>query len=692
VRVLRLSPFAMATVLAVALGSQVIAGSALAAAGSAEPAGGDTVTLLSGDRVHVGGGSASRSMRLEPAPGREKMRFAVENTGGHVYVVPADAFRVVGVGRVDRRLFDVTGLAAHGFDDADRDYLPLVSGNRPPGRGAAATKLRLPKRDANRYWTEIVRGGTSVRLDVATAPVGSPSPTADDVTVTLRVLGRDGKATPDYFLTLQNYAGGETLMPYDPSGRVKVSVPAGLYVISSTTNGVDGSTSALVQPWADLRQDADITFDARTTQPVEVTVAHPSATMMHGVVQHYAATADGVADDFVWGSTFENFFIGHVGAAAPPGRFAATVTTHFADPTNANFADSPYRYNVAFSQRDTMFDGFRRHLTLDDFATVNVRYSNDGPPNFPQSHAVTSGPVGFTPTILLSYPIGLTPGLNPRRTEYFAGDSGVRWNQDWGRGNPISQEWEGGEVSPWQQFAAGHKYDLRWSAAVIGPGFTHDGFSDDASRRGETMRFALPMFSPGIAGFWGASIAPSRTVLSRDGTVIGETANDRPGEAVFSVPAGAGTYRLDVHASRALYEFSSGIDASWTFPSGPVAPGLVEPLPLMSVRFSPAFNNRNQAPAGIAFDLPIWLDRVDGTDNSTRVDLSLDVSYDDGATWQRATVQRTATGWTARLIHPAAGTGAGYVSLRASAADGAGSSVTQTIIHAYGLTPAKDAG
>jgi hypothetical protein len=690
VRVLRLLPFAMATALAVALGSQVIAGSAVAGAGSAEPAGGGTVTLLSGDRVHVGG-SASRSVRVEPAPGREKMRFAIEKSGGHLYVVPADAFSVVGVGRVDRRLFDVTGLAARGFDDADRDYLPLVSGNQPPSRGRGETRVRLPKRDANRYWTEIVHGNTSVRLDLPTAPVASPPPIADDVTVTLRVLDRDGKATPDYFLTLQSYDGAETLMPYDSSGTVKVSVPAGRYIIRSVTNGVDGSTSALVQPWADLRADADITFDSRAARPVEVTVADPSATMMHGVVQHYAATADGVADDFVFGSTFENFFIGHVGAAAPPGRFAAAVTTHFADPTNANFADSPYRYNVAFSQRDTMFDGFRRHLTLEDFATVNVRYSNDGPANFPQSHAVASGPVGFTPTFLLSYPIELTPGATPRRTEYFAGDGGVQWNQDWSRGNPISQEWEGGEVSPWQQFTMGRKYELRWGTAVIGPGFAHSAFSYDASRRDETMSFALPMFSPGMVGFWGASIAPSRTVLSRDGTVIGETASNRPGEAAFSVPPGAGTYRLDVHASRPLYEFSSGIDASWTFPSKPVAPGLIEPLPLMSVRFNPILNDRNQAPAGTAFDLPIWLDRVDGNDNPTQVNLSLDVSYDDGATWQRATVQQTPSGWTSRLAQPPAGTGTGYVSLRASAADSAGSAVTQTIIHAYRLTSTKDA-
>lgn len=93
-RVLRFLPFVLATALAVAIGNQAVAGSATVAVAPSAQEVGDTVTLLTGDRVKVGG-SASRSVRVEPAPGREKMRFAVESTGGHVYVVPADAFRVI---------------------------------------------------------------------------------------------------------------------------------------------------------------------------------------------------------------------------------------------------------------------------------------------------------------------------------------------------------------------------------------------------------------------------------------------------------------------------------------------------------------------------------------------------------------------------------------------------------------------
>jgi hypothetical protein len=63
--------------------------------------------------------------------------------------------------------------------------------------------------------------------------------------------------------------------------------------------------------------------------------------------------------------------------------------------------------------------------------------------------------------------------------------------------------------------------------------------------------------------------------------------------------------------------------------------------------------------------------------------VTLDVSFDDGASWKAVHVKRDGRGWVADLDHPVR---AAYVSLRASAADLAGNSVEQTVIRAYGLT------
>jgi hypothetical protein len=67
------------------------------------------------------------------------------------------------------------------------------------------------------------------------------------------------------------------------------------------------------------------------------------------------------------------------------------------------------------------------------------------------------------------------------------------------------------------------------------------------------------------------------------------------------------------------------------------------------------------------------------------VALGVQVSYDDGATWTTAPTQRDGDRGHAVLHDPAS---AGFASLRISARDAAGDSVTQTVIRAYQIAPA----
>jgi hypothetical protein len=61
---------------------------------------------------------------------------------------------------------------------------------------------------------------------------------------------------------------------------------------------------------------------------------------------------------------------------------------------------------------------------------------------------------------------------------------------------------------------------------------------------------------------------------------------------------------------------------------------------------------------------------------------TLEVSYDDGATWRAVRLQRSGSGWSGRLDAPAS---AEYVSVRATARDTAGNSVSQTVQRAFGV-------
>jgi hypothetical protein len=65
-------------------------------------------------------------------------------------------------------------------------------------------------------------------------------------------------------------------------------------------------------------------------------------------------------------------------------------------------------------------------------------------------------------------------------------------------------------------------------------------------------------------------------------------------------------------------------------------------------------------------------------------DVSLLVSYDDGASWRRVPVTRTPTGrWRATVTHP--DEPGGLVSLRLLAHDSLGQRVDLTSVRAYGL-------
>jgi hypothetical protein len=82
------------------------------------------VTLLTGDTVGLDG--HGRVVEVRPGKGRGGIGYSVRHFAGHTYVVPLDATRLLGSGRLDRRLFDVTQLVKDGYDDTHRAQVPLI--------------------------------------------------------------------------------------------------------------------------------------------------------------------------------------------------------------------------------------------------------------------------------------------------------------------------------------------------------------------------------------------------------------------------------------------------------------------------------------------------------------------------------------------------------------------------------------
>ena len=179
----------------------VLLGSILPAASvGAAPPGADeprqaaprTVTLLTGDRVVVKGDR----IRVDRGPGRAGVNFLTHRIAGHQYVIPSDAVPLLGKGKLDRRLFDVTTLLSFGYDR--RTDLPLIVTYR--GVKAAASvpgatvgralpvvnglAVRASTQDTTAFWQGLSASGAQrvwldglrqPTLDVSVPLIGAPT-------------------------------------------------------------------------------------------------------------------------------------------------------------------------------------------------------------------------------------------------------------------------------------------------------------------------------------------------------------------------------------------------------------------------------------------------------------------------------------------------------------------------------------
>ncbi|MEU4768896.1 S8 family serine peptidase [Actinosynnema sp. NPDC023794] len=122
------------------------AGNATAVASPAPPpdrAGDDrhTVTLITGDRVVVAG---TTLLTVTPGPDRGGITFHRFLRDGRLHVIPRDVARPLADGKLDLRLFDVTGLVDAGYDDARRDTVPLIITGDQPRTGGVQVTRALP--------------------------------------------------------------------------------------------------------------------------------------------------------------------------------------------------------------------------------------------------------------------------------------------------------------------------------------------------------------------------------------------------------------------------------------------------------------------------------------------------------------------------------------------------------------------
>ncbi|MEU1203546.1 S8 family serine peptidase [Streptomyces sp. NPDC005813] len=150
-----------------------------------------------------------------------------------------------------------------------------------------------------------------------------------------------------------------------------------------------------------------------------------------------------------------------------------------------------------------------------------------------------------------------------------------------------------------------------------------------------------------------------------------------PGRAAEPLP-----YRLVVDNDRAAWAgpYSTHTLTEWNFTSA--ATGVESAKPLALIQLDYAVDTDTAGRADRRAELTVTASHLPGTTTAAVGKPTLEVSYDDGATWHKATLSGKGAGWQTALHAPKS---AGFATLKVTAKDSAGNRVSQTITRAFGL-------
>jgi subtilisin family serine protease len=500
--------------------------------------------------------------------------------------------------------------------------------------------------------------------------------------LTVNFRDRTGALTGDSVAILTGLDSDAFYFLGDASGSVKVRLPKARYDLSAFlfpqvgTNPDRFDQILMAQPLVNLTKDLTVELDGRTAEPVRETVPNSEARPALVEIGYLHTTPTGGTGASLISDTFDGLYSRQQGPPVPAGQtLVGDVGSQWARPNqDGGFDGSPYEYAVEDSLPGGLPTGFVKHYRERDLATVRADQGVAEP-----------GDVGLVDTFGLTASGGFAVLLQvplPSTFTRYVGGHVDRWVAELNYGQLTDEGFVDTRayLQGTADYRAGRTYREQWNRGPFGPAFPTPAFSGDfITRIGDTIVVDPPLFSDG-AGHAGFSVTDkASTKLFRNGVLLAESAD---AFGFFDVPADPATYRVEVTAARTGFGgLTSSVSASWTFRSGHVPDDAFVQLRAMAVRFTPRLSADNTAPAG-RFEIPVSVQEQPGPPSARVRLLGVQVSYDDGATWQPAAVHRTRDGWVAVVRQPATG----FVSLRASATDSAGGRVEQTIIHGYGLT------
>lgn len=317
--------------------------------------------------------------------------------------------------------------------------------------------------------------------------------------------------------------------------------------------------------------------------------------------------------------------------------------------------------------------------TKRDLARIDARY-----------YSATTGQVseGYRSDFTLS------PSFNFPEAEWHPGTRtewvtpGQVWREFHAQGVDGNLPWV--MVSGDNTYAKGSTTELDWFAPATRPG-QGESFGVYNSRWQNYMTWNVQAWASAsdnmrLGGFlpWGET--PSHLQVFQGDTLIHD--NPVSGDMQWvEVPAGNLPYRavLDVERPGDVFRLSTRTHSEWTFMSDTVESDFFERFSVLNLDYKLETDLHGDVKAGATQRIALKPVSMDGGTVPGKIaTVKLDVSYDDGATWQKVTLAKGANGYWTGSLRTAKKPG-GYVSVRASAATDKGFSVKNEIIRAYGL-------
>jgi hypothetical protein len=461
------------------------------------------------------------------------------------------------------------------------------------------------------------------------------------------------------------------------NGQKAFHLLAGTYTITAFINSKKHPI-LMIAPRVDLSRNLTVSMDGELAKPLNITLPDDDLTLI-GSAWSYQDNANFFS--FFDTETDALLRTAQIGVGTGPGEAESFVQAAY-----VNAVDAPtVVYNLAHHEDDQFLTGWKQNIKARELANVIAHHAGRDDRQYVKSAAALvpgGGAIFF---------IGSTYTGPFDRTEHFFGPD-FQWGGALAENIPPATP--GGfaltatQLGQTRAYLPGQTYTEGWNQAAYGatfPGPSVVGFGGSAQRTGVLLNLgpslATDVGEPGRAS--SSSMVSEQLTLFENGTKISQTSGPFSPSIFANVGSADADFRLDADLVRpaATFDLSTHVTASWSFHSAPAATTQILPLP--SLRFAPPLDAHNRT-AAAAVPLPIHVARPIGAPTPKIATITVDASFDDGATWTPVPVAMIGDDAIGIVTHAP---GASFVSLRGHVVDVDGNAADQTIIRAYGLTP-----